>query len=320
MLSFTVRAVSCLVLAFVAWIALGGAMSIAAPQPRGKFYDVGGRKMRLVCEGPSTASPTVLLEAGAFGFAADWGAVQEALTAEGIRSCAYDRAGMGFSDPNPSPLTGGSALADLEKLLDAAGEKGPFVLVGHSMAGLRMPQFAGARPEQVRGVVFVDASPPPPKVDNAMLERNSRFAKRFTVMSRWAARGAALGLYKPLKGTRLADKIGLPPEASAEKRWAFANAGHNRAAAREIAGWRPLVMQSMEAPPFPKDWPVAVVTAGGATPERAERKKSQAGPADRSEHGYVRHVDGAGHNTLLGRTYAHEIVTAVKFVIENAKG
>lgn len=315
MLSFTVRAVSCLVLAFVAWIALGGAMSIAAPQPRGKFYDVGGRKMRLVCEGPSTASPTVLLEAGAFGFAADWGAVQEALTAEGVRSCAYDRAGMGFSDPSPDVRDGKAIEADLTKLLNVAGEKGPFVLVGHSMAGMRMPLFAASHPDSVIGVVLVDAASPGPE----MMKRAQTFVNRFVTASRWAARGAALGLYKPLKGTRLGDKIGLPPAASAEKRWAFANSRHNRTAAKEVEAWREAGLQALAAPPYPTRWPVASVTAGAPTPGRMDWKKAQTRPAELSQHGYVRHVEGAGHNTLLGRTYAHEIVTAVKFVMENAE-
>ncbi|WP_269715858.1 alpha/beta fold hydrolase [Caulobacter sp. NIBR2454] len=314
MLSFTVRAAACLSLAFVAWIALGGAMSIAAPQPRGKFYDVGGRNMRLVCEGPATGSPTVLLEAGAFGFAADWGAVQEALTAQGIRSCAYDRAGMGYSDPGPLPRDGNAIEGDLEKLLAAAGEKGPFVLVGHSMAGMRMPLFAASHADAVVGVVLVDAASPSPD----MMKRAETFVRTFVAASRWAARGAALGLYKPLKGTRLGDKIGLPPQASAEKRWAFADKSHNRTAAREVEAWRPAAEQALAAPPYPKSWPVAAVTAGALTPgARAEWKKAQSAPAEASEHGYVRHVEGASHNSLLGRKYAHEIVKAVQFVIAN---
>ena len=96
----------------VVLIAGGAAVAaMAAPfTPSGTYVDIGGRKLRLVCAGPpNTANaaeagrPTVWMEAGAFGLAADFAAIQEKLTAKGIRSCAYDRAGMGWSDPGPRP-------------------------------------------------------------------------------------------------------------------------------------------------------------------------------------------------------------------------
>src|SRR5512143_2460264 len=85
------------VLAVLAYVAVGGAVSAMSgtPKPRGQLYDVGGgRRLHMLCAGPTEgAGPTVLMEAGAFGFSADWAAVQSRLAAEGIRSCAYDRAG-----------------------------------------------------------------------------------------------------------------------------------------------------------------------------------------------------------------------------------
>ena len=52
------------------------------------------------CRGEGTASPTVILEAGAFGTSADWDFVLDDLAAEG-RVCAYDRAGLGQSPARP---------------------------------------------------------------------------------------------------------------------------------------------------------------------------------------------------------------------------
>src|SRR6266542_855761 len=93
------------VLAVLVYVAFGGAMSavFGTPKPRGQLYDIGGgRRLHMLCQGPATdRGPTVLMESGAFGFSADWGAVQEKLAADGVRSCAYDRAGLGFSDPGP---------------------------------------------------------------------------------------------------------------------------------------------------------------------------------------------------------------------------
>src|SRR6185503_6844969 len=64
---------------------------------RGEFVDIGGRRLRIVRAGPAqSARPTVVLEHGAFGCASDWQVVQDRLAAKGLRSLAYDRAGLGF--------------------------------------------------------------------------------------------------------------------------------------------------------------------------------------------------------------------------------
>ena len=69
---------------------------------------------------------------------------------------AYDRAGLGLSDPGPSPRDGLAIAYDLERLLAEAGEAGPYLLVGHSMAGLHTRLFAGRNP----GLLPADAFGP----------------------------------------------------------------------------------------------------------------------------------------------------------------
>ncbi len=79
------------------------------------------------------------------------------------RVCAYDRPGTPVgekpsrSDPVPQPTTAGEAVADLHALLSAAGEAGPYVLVGHSYGGLVVRLYASTYPEDVSGLVLVDA-------------------------------------------------------------------------------------------------------------------------------------------------------------------
>jgi pimeloyl-ACP methyl ester carboxylesterase len=311
MLKFVGRGLAGFALLLLSFIAVGGLMSAAGhPAPRGRMVDIGeGRALRLVCEGPSDGRPTIWLEAGAFGFAADWGATQQALSAAGWRSCAYDRAGMGFSPPGPSPRDGLAIVTDFEKLVAASGEQGPFILVGHSMAGLRLREYAGRNPSRVAGLVLVDAS----TGDASETEAFKPFIKTFTVISRWAAHGASIGLFKPLIYTSLGDKIGLPPAAKAEKRWAFANGRHNRAAADEVALWSRSAQQAVAAPTYDPNWPVAVVTAGPVK-GREKRKAMQVKPAERSRHGYVDHVEDATHTRLLGEAFAGHIVKAVAFV------
>ena len=78
---------------------------------RGEFIDVGGRALRAVRAGPPSG-PLIVLEHGAFGCAADWAVVQERLAAKGFRSLAYDRAGLGHSDPGPQPRDGRAVDCD----------------------------------------------------------------------------------------------------------------------------------------------------------------------------------------------------------------
>ena len=313
MLKFVGRGLAGFALLILSFVAVGGLMSAAGhPVPRGRMVDIGeGRSLRLVCEGSSSDRPLVWLEAGAFGFAADWGATQAALSAAGWRSCAYDRAGMGFSPPGPAPRDGLAIVSDFEKLVAASGEKGPFILVGHSMAGLRLREYAGRNPDKVAGLVLVDAA----TADASETEAFKPFIEAFSTASRWAARGASIGLYKPLVYTSLGDKIGLPPAAKAEKRWAFANGAHNRTAAAEVTLWSRSADQATAVPAYDPKWPVAVVTAGPVK-GREQRKAMQAAPAERSERGYVDHVEAATHTRLLGEQFAGHIVKAVEFVGE----
>ncbi len=282
---------------------------------RGQMIDIGGRRLRLVCQGPvSSPKPVVILEAGAFGSAADWGVVQDKLAAQGIRSCAYDRAGMGLSDPSPAPRDGPNIAQDLEKLLAAAKVPGPYVLCGHSMGGLRLRQFAARNPDKVVGIVLVDATTPEALDNEAMRQ----FVAHFASASKLAGVGASLGLFQPLAGTGLGDKIGLTGEAQREKRRFFASGRHNRVAAQEVALWPASARQAGAVAPFDPDWPVAVITAGGMQSAVIRWKASQAAPAEASRHGYIDHVEGAGHNSLLGVRFADHIVKGIDVVIAAA--
>jgi pimeloyl-ACP methyl ester carboxylesterase len=120
----------------------------------GRFDVGGGRRMYLECQGSGT--PTVVLEAGWGGSSADWAGVLPEL-ARITRTCAYDRAGLGASDPIPGIHDAGDEVADLERLLVRAGIESPYVLVGHSYGGLVARVFAAAHPDRTGGMVLVDA-------------------------------------------------------------------------------------------------------------------------------------------------------------------
>jgi pimeloyl-ACP methyl ester carboxylesterase len=273
------------------------------------MVDIGGdRTLHAILAGPiDSPEPLVILEAGAFGFSADWAAVQAKLGARGLRSLAYDRAGLGFSHPGPEPRDGGAIVRDLEKLLAHLGEPGPFVLCGHSMAGLHVRLFAARNAERVVGVVLVDATTPE-AMDSKMI---SGFVQHFGAASRLAAWGAEAGLLGPLSGTGLGDAIGLEGAPGAEKRWAFANPAHNHWAAQEVGCWADSAREARNAGAFDPRLPVAVILTG--TPaDRNGLRALQIAPAKASRHGLVDYVAGASHATMLNGIYADAIIRGVE--------
>jgi pimeloyl-ACP methyl ester carboxylesterase len=76
------------------------------------------------------------------------------------RVCAYDRAGMGWSEMGPEPRDAKQISNELHALLEGADIDGPYVLVGHSFGGLYMQTYAARYPEEVAGMALVDSSQP----------------------------------------------------------------------------------------------------------------------------------------------------------------
>jgi pimeloyl-ACP methyl ester carboxylesterase len=133
-----------------AWVAR---YRVAAPYlGGGERVDVGGRSLYLDCRG--SGSPTIVLEAGMGDGVAGWSPVMDGLAAIS-RTCAYDRAGRGRSDPR-GRHTVADAAVDLRTLLTAAGEAPPFVVVGHSLGEVYARVFADRYRSDVAGLVLVD--------------------------------------------------------------------------------------------------------------------------------------------------------------------
>jgi pimeloyl-ACP methyl ester carboxylesterase len=131
----------------------------ATPSPTGTLVEVSGRLLFLSCQ--SVGSPTVILEAGLNDGAAVWSAVQGEV-AKTTRVCSYDRASVpsGASDPDLSPglRPAATLVADLHALLTEASIPGPYVLVGHSIGSLIARLYASTYPDELVGMVLVDAT------------------------------------------------------------------------------------------------------------------------------------------------------------------
>ncbi len=278
------------------------------PTFRGERIDIGGRALRAVIAGPAAAAPLIVYEHGAFGCASDGAVVQEKLAARGLRSLAYDRAGLGYSDPGPEPRDGTAINADLDALLTSLGETQPMVLVGHSMGGLMVRLYALTRPRRVLGLVLVDAMTP----DILKLGLGAPAVRGFGRLLQAASFGARFGLMIPVSQISAA-LIGLTGEAAAEKRRIDASAPHARGAAAEVMSW-PATSALAGAAELPPELPVAVVTAGAYRPPNP-MKKMQEAPALRSRAGHVEHVGGSNHANVLGPRYADAVVRGVEHVI-----
>src|ERR1041384_6815725 len=119
--------------------------------PPGRLVDVGGWRLHLNCTGEARASqPTVILEAGKGDFSVEWSLVQPGV-AKFARVCSYDRAGDGWSELGPYPRTFHQIVYELHTLLDKAGVKPPFVLVGQSYGGWLVRLYAFTYPAEVAG-------------------------------------------------------------------------------------------------------------------------------------------------------------------------
>ena len=150
----------------------GTAAATAQSAATGDFdggVEVGERKIHLECKG--AGAPAVILISGYRNNAEIWTVEPGpgltpvfAGVARFTRVCAYDRPGtildaehLSRSDPVPMPRTAEAIAAELHAVLDAAGTKGPYVLAAHSLGGLFARLYAASYPQDVAGLVLVDA-------------------------------------------------------------------------------------------------------------------------------------------------------------------
>jgi pimeloyl-ACP methyl ester carboxylesterase len=176
------------------------------PMP-GKLYDVNGLQMHLYCTGDG--SPTIILDSGLGGPGFMWELVQNELS-KTYRVCSYDRAGLGWSQVSKVPRTTQNIVLELHDLLQAASEKGPFILIGHSFGGFTVRVFTKQYPKEVKGIILVGAGhedfdqrlPPGCKV---LAQSNVSFARLAQPLTRMGIMRLAgsIGLLTPLTGEML---------------------------------------------------------------------------------------------------------------------
>ena len=272
---------------------------VAATPPPGRLVDVGGHRLHIWCTGAGT--PSVILETGLGGSAVDWGLVQPEV-ATFTQVCSYDRAGMGYSDPGPSPRTARRIARELHDLIDRGGIGSPAILAGASLGGFSVRVLASEHPERVAGLVLVDASHENQRHDIP------RLAPFVPVLS-------STGIFR-----LLGVSFGPPPQSLAPpvRRFAeairFRSAGH-RAAADEISHIQDSAAEVRETRRT-LTMPVIVVTGGrGAVGEWQDLQLDQVRLSTR---GCQIVAEGSGHVVPLDRPDV--VVEAIRAVVESARG
>jgi pimeloyl-ACP methyl ester carboxylesterase len=254
------------------------------------------------CRGAASASPTVILEAGAFGASADWDLILDDLAAGG-RVCAYDRAGVGRSPPRPGARDVLTKAGEINSLLDQIGETRPVILVGHSNGALYIEAFARLWPGRVAGLVYVNGV-------NADAKDNPRLVGDLTTereLSGLAVVAGDLGLAS-LVARRLTHDETLPREAEQRKYRALTCLPCLRVARDEDRA----IIPGLDAVSRLDDAAVraipTVVIVGSPWPaEKLARawRGAEVQPAALADHAWILDAPGATHVSPLARDRAY---------------
>lgn len=181
----------------LAALALAGALyqMVGAARQRRRFaapglmIDVGGHHLHAVCRGEGR--PVVVLESGIAASSLSWALVQPAVAAF-TRVCAYDRAGLAWSDAPSCPRTFTRIVDELAAVLARVAPGGPFVLVGHSFGSFVVRAYAAREAERVAGVILID----PPTEWLTMTRERARMLSGGVHLSRIGALLARLGVVR----------------------------------------------------------------------------------------------------------------------------
>lgn len=131
-----------------------GRPTAKSPPPQSVVDVGGGLSLHIRCVGKG--KPLVVFDAGLGNDGTVWSDIQPTI-AERTEACVYDRAGTGASSAPRRPHSNRQMARELRELLLRTGHSGPYVLVGHSMGGINVRLLASEHPDEVAGMVLVDA-------------------------------------------------------------------------------------------------------------------------------------------------------------------
>ncbi|WP_457948745.1 alpha/beta fold hydrolase [Pseudarthrobacter sp. alpha12b] len=290
---------------------LGTAADARAFPAPGQLVDVGGYRLHLNCTG--SGSPTVVLQPGAGEMSSNHGWIAAAV-ANNTRVCVYDRAGRGWSEPADNAQDATQIAADLHTLLHRGNVPGPYVLAGHSFGGLYVLTFAARYPDEVAGMVLMDAT------DRAATDNPGVTAGpgSYDALGRLAAlisTSARLGLgrvYAPLEvGT-------LPARPRDEVRANIASPENLRSTLDEYIQANTSMQEAASLRDFGSK-PLVVLTAGVGN--GSKHQAAQDALARLSTNSVHRTIDWASHEALVADQAGAAVTTqAILDVVTSLRG
>ncbi|SFB47982.1 Alpha/beta hydrolase family protein [Amycolatopsis marina] len=284
-------------------------------EPAGRLVGVGAGCRHVREHGARSAAPTVVLESGLASPLQTWEWVQRSL-GESVQTIAYERAGCGWSTPGSGPRSVPRLAGELRELLTALGVEGPVVLVGHSFGGLITRCYAETWPDDVAGVVFVDALHPEELRRSATQRRGMAWLEQSLKLS--AAR-ALFGLGRKQAREQFSD---LPEEAAAAARARLHVSATWRAAAAELVSWKTADPRALVRGRFPSTVGVGVVISGESLRNDVAHRKLQDDLLTLSNGAFPVLAQEASHfGLVLQRRWAELVADTVRKVIsESAAG
>jgi pimeloyl-ACP methyl ester carboxylesterase len=306
------RGLAWLVAGFLALAVTGAIYQAVATQidqrtysPPGEMVDVGAHSLHINCVG--RGSPTVILEAANLGMSAHWVRVQQQL-AQTTRVCAYDRAGMGWSEPGPEPRGASQISSELHTLLNGTDTEDPYVLVGHSYGGLYARMYAARYSEEVAGVVLVDSSHPEQFTRSTQGRAMYENTRRMGAVISWLARLGVIRL------TNFYPAHPDLPSQQHEQIEAFNSSTQQVVTTVEEFRATPETNAQVRSAGSLGDKPLAVISAGGQSTDWLEMQDELAALSPNRNH---RVVAGATHESLLYDTHHARVTsTAIERVVQ----
>jgi pimeloyl-ACP methyl ester carboxylesterase len=287
--------------------------------PPGRLIDIGGRRLHLLCAG-KVSDHTVVIEAGSGNDVTLWQGIVGRVS-RFTHVCAYDRAGLGWSDPVSGPRSFDDRARDLHSLLEHAGIAGPYILVGHSYGGYIVRRFAAAYPQSVAGIVLIDS---PDEVwsfaAEGLLDAQTIGAQEWR--RGLAAQFGLLRLATSLFPDRFDPLKGVPDDARGEQMALYLCSSRHFAIADEMAAYQAVPPEERGLHGFGRlgDTPLVVVSRGWndpvtrdqVYPEWEEAQKNLASLSTNSLH-----VVAAGSGHMIQFTEPGVIVGAIRQLLEN---
>jgi len=288
-----------LAVAGVIYQTIGSARSARQFPPPGQLVDVGGHRLHAVCLGHGT--PTVVLESGIAASSLSWARVQPEV-ARFTTVCAYDRAGLAWSDASTAPRTIARIVDELHALLTKLELAAPHVMVGHSFGVFVCLAYTERYPHRVDGLVLVD----PPSEWAQMDQRQRRLLWSAVQLSRLGGLLAHVGIVRaclalltggvpaaprhfvrvfgPTTARTLERLVGevrkLPAEIHPVVEALWCQPKCFRAMADYLRGLRDAAVSAARSGPL-DDLPLVVISSGDQAPDVAVSHQALAGMSSR---------------------------------------